>query len=61
MRDVIAAVATGRVPCAIGILRLSGDGCAQIADKDHHVIRSRDSQAPTRWYEIFESRTKEIE
>ncbi len=33
MRDVIAAVATGKVPCAIGILRLSGDGCAQVADK----------------------------
>lgn len=34
MRDVIAAVATGaKVPCAIGILRLSGCGCAQVADK----------------------------
>lgn len=34
MRDVIAAVATGgKIPCAIGILRLSGDGCAQVADK----------------------------
>ncbi|MBQ6430650.1 MAG: tRNA uridine-5-carboxymethylaminomethyl(34) synthesis GTPase MnmE [Oscillospiraceae bacterium] len=33
MRDVIAAVATGKAPCAIGILRLSGDGCAQVADK----------------------------
>ena len=29
MGDVIAAVATGKVPCAIGILRLSGEGCAQ--------------------------------
>ncbi len=33
MGDVIAAVATGKVPCAIGILRLSGEGCAQIADR----------------------------
>ena len=31
MNDVIAAIATGKVPCAIGILRLSGCGCAQIA------------------------------
>ena len=34
---------------------------AQIADKDHHVIRSRDIQAQTFWYESFESRTKEVE
>ena len=33
MRDVIAAVATGKVPSAIGILRLSGCGCAAVADK----------------------------
>lgn len=33
MRDVIAAVATGKLPCAIGILRLSGTGCADIADR----------------------------
>lgn len=33
MNDVIAAIATGKVPCAIGILRLSGHGCAQIAGK----------------------------
>ncbi|MBQ3356952.1 MAG: tRNA uridine-5-carboxymethylaminomethyl(34) synthesis GTPase MnmE [Oscillospiraceae bacterium] len=34
MHDVIAAVATGgKVPCAIGILRLSGEGCARVADK----------------------------
>ena len=31
--DVIAAIATGRGPCAIGILRLSGPGCAEIADR----------------------------
>jgi len=30
MADVIAAIATGKVPCAIGILRLSGDGAARV-------------------------------
>ena len=33
MSDVIAAIATGKSPCAIGILRLSGSGCAEIAGK----------------------------
>ncbi len=33
MSDIIAAVATGRVPCAIGILRLSGPGCAELAGR----------------------------
>lgn len=33
MRDVIAAVATGKTPCAIGILRLSGDGCVEVAQR----------------------------
>lgn len=31
MNDIIAAIATGKVPCAIGILRLSGPGCAEVA------------------------------
>ena len=31
MSDVIAAIASGRQPCAVGILRLSGDGCAKLA------------------------------
>ena len=31
MADTIAAIASGKIPCAIGILRLSGDGCAEIA------------------------------
>ena len=30
MADVIAAVATGKSPCAIAILRLSGDGAAEV-------------------------------
>lgn len=33
MSDVIAAVSTGRQICAIGIIRLSGDGCIEIAQK----------------------------
>lgn len=33
MSDVIAAVSTGRQVCAIGIIRLSGDGCIEIAQK----------------------------
>ena len=33
MSDVIAAVATGKVPCAIGILRLSGEGCIEVAGR----------------------------
>lgn len=33
MSDVIAAVSTGMCVSAIGIIRLSGDGCASIADK----------------------------
>ncbi|MBR6825151.1 MAG: tRNA uridine-5-carboxymethylaminomethyl(34) synthesis GTPase MnmE [Oscillospiraceae bacterium] len=33
MNDIIAAIATGKVPCAIGILRLSGPDCARVAGK----------------------------
>ena len=33
MSDVIAAIASGRQPAAIGILRLSGEGCAAVAGK----------------------------
>ena len=33
MSDVIAAVSTGRQVCAIGIIRLSGDGCIAIAER----------------------------
>ena len=33
MSDVIAAISTGRQPCAIGILRLSGEGCADVVGK----------------------------
>lgn len=33
MSDIIAAIATGKQPCAIGILRVSGEGCALVADR----------------------------
>lgn len=33
MSDIIAAIATGAQPCAIGILRLSGEGCAAVAGR----------------------------
>ena len=33
MSELIAAIATGTQPSAIGILRLSGDGCAEAANK----------------------------
>ncbi len=33
MNDIIAAIATGKVPCAIGILRLSGPGCGELAGR----------------------------
>ena len=31
--DIIAAIATGKNPCAIGIIRLSGAGCAELTEK----------------------------
>lgn len=49
MSDVIAAIATGNVVSAIGILRLSGPGCGEVADR---VFRPQGgsplSQAPDR-------------
>lgn len=49
MSDVIAAIATGLQPAAIGILRLSGDGAITVAQQvftalNHHPL----SQAPDR-------------
>ena len=43
MADVIAAVATGKSPSAIGILRLSGDGCA---DAVGTVFRCQSGMTP---------------
>ncbi len=48
MTDVIAAVATGRAPCAIGILRLSGDGCIAVAAQIFTPERGSLGDAPDR-------------
>ena len=49
MSDVIAAVSTGKQPCAIGVLRLSGEGCAEIAGKVFHLKNGKPlSEAPDR-------------
>lgn len=49
MADVIAAVATGKIPCAIGILRLSGDGAAQVCGKVFRAHSGRPlEEAPNR-------------
>ncbi|MGM9553821.1 MAG: tRNA uridine-5-carboxymethylaminomethyl(34) synthesis GTPase MnmE [Faecousia sp.] len=49
MSDVIAAVATGKVPCAIGIIRLSGAGCAAVADRVFRLDRGTPlAEAPNR-------------
>ena len=49
MSQVIAAVSTGNQVSAIGILRMTGDGCALIADKVIHLqCNTPLSQAPNR-------------
>ena len=49
MSDVIAAVATGKVPCAIGIIRLSGAGCAAVVDRVFRLDRGTPlAEAPNR-------------
>lgn len=47
MSDVIAAIATGRQPSAIGIIRMSGPGCIQIAQcvftpRFHSALTAKD-------------------
>ena len=48
MSDVIAAVSTGRQICAIGIIRLSGDGCIEVAQKVFTALGLPLTQAPSR-------------
>jgi len=49
MNDIIAAIATGKMPSAIGILRLSGAGCAEVAQKVFTPNNGKSlSQAPNR-------------
>ena len=49
MSDVIAAVSTGMTVSAIGILRLSGDGCCQVAEKVFTLMSGKPlAEAPNR-------------
>ena len=49
MSDIIAAVSTGNQVCAIGIIRLSGEGCAQLAGKVFTLNNGKPlSEAPDR-------------
>lgn len=49
MSDVIAAIATGHQRCAIGILRLSGAGCADVAGRVFHLDSGKPlAEAPNR-------------
>ncbi|MEA4966418.1 MAG: tRNA uridine-5-carboxymethylaminomethyl(34) synthesis GTPase MnmE [Oscillospiraceae bacterium] len=49
MADVIAAISTGTQPCAIGILRLSGDGAAEVAGQAFRLRSGLPlSEAPNR-------------
>lgn len=48
MSDVIAAVSTGRQVCAIGIIRLSGDGCIAVAERVFTPLSKPLHEAATR-------------
>lgn len=48
MSDVIAAVSTGRQVCAIGIIRLSGDGCIAVAERVFTPLRKPLHEAANR-------------
>lgn len=48
MSSIIAAVSTGRQVCAIGIIRMSGDGCIAVAEKVFRPTGAPLSQAPSR-------------
>ena len=49
MSQIIAAVSTGNVVSAIGIIRMTGSGCAGVADKVFTRINGKSlSEAPER-------------
>lgn len=48
MSNIIAAISTGRQVCAIGIIRMSGDGCIAVAEKVFSPRNTPLSQAPNR-------------
>ena len=48
MSSIIAAISTGRQVCAIGIIRMSGDGCITVAEKAFTPQGAPLSQVPNR-------------
>ena len=48
MSSIIAAISTGRQVCAIGIIRMSGDGCIAVAEKVFTPQGAPFSQVPSR-------------
>lgn len=48
MSSIIAAISTGRQVCAIGIIRMSGDGCIAVAEKVFTPLGAPLSQVPSR-------------
>ena len=48
MSSIIAAISTGRQVCAIGIIRMSGDGCITVAEKVFTLQGAPLSQVPNR-------------
>lgn len=49
MRDIIAAISTALAPSGIGVIRLSGEGCAALADRVLSPVHGAAlSQAPNR-------------
>ena len=48
MSNIIAAISTGRQVCAIGIIRMSGEGCIAVAEKVFTPQVTPLSQVPSR-------------
>ncbi|MGM9603854.1 MAG: tRNA uridine-5-carboxymethylaminomethyl(34) synthesis GTPase MnmE [Faecousia sp.] len=48
MSSIIAAISTGRQVCAIGIIRMSGDGCVAVAEQVFSPLGAPLSQVPNR-------------
>ena len=45
--DIIAAIATGHAPTAIGIIRVSGAGCFSLCDKIFRAVNGHSFSAQT--------------
>ena len=47
--DIIAAISTGTAACAIGIVRISGEGCFAVCDRVFRAVNGRAlSEGPAR-------------